>query len=732
MADDPRNTVKDAAERTNGAFGGLTKRSWAAFEHFERTIRLRSPAAFWIARMATVVTLDALAILATLRLTRAILPGVRTLQSINDVVFGVSLALLILVGLQIGGVYRRSWRFTSTADALHLCAALFVSSATVWMLTATFVIPQRVHRDELLMFIGLHTVLMVIAMIGVRVLRRGVREHLRASRRRRMVGSRRRVLLLGDLEWAQVMVDLVRTDPASALEIVGVMTPDGREKKLEIGGVRVEGSAEDLVEVVERLDRMGRRPMSLVVQESSELLAPKTLMNVASVAETIELTVSRFRPPWARAETKDTSGLEIERLPLADLLGRPEVSIQHSYVKQMVAGRRILVTGAGGTIGGELVRQLATYGPSEIVLLDHAEYSLYAIELDTRERFPDLTIHAELCSVRQRAALWQTFERRQPEIVFHAAALKHVPMVEVNPAAGVHTNVLGTRNVADAACAFDVRAMVQVSTDKAVNPVGLMGASKRLGELYCQALDLIGSCDPDSPRFLTVRFGNVLGSSGSLIPLFQRQLAAGKPLTVTHPDIERFFMTVQEAVLLILQSSARALEVDADRGTIFVLDMGQPVRIVDIAKRLIRMQGLRPDIDVPIKFIGLRPGEKLFEELFDTHEAKIESRIPGIFEAMPSPIPLDMLVKGFNRLERLIELGDTQALMALTHEMVDASSKSSWGAILDRLATEAASNAHELTLIKGRAENKTADPRRTELNGNGGKPKPTSPGRIAS
>jgi O-antigen biosynthesis protein WbqV len=436
------------------------------------------------------------------------------------------------------------------------------------------------------------------------------------------------------------------------------------------------------------LDRAGRRPVSLVVQESSERLDRQQILRIASLAEQENLVVSRFRNPWTSAAPLNGDRMAIEKMPLAELLGRPEITVQHSYLERVVTGARIMVTGAGGTIGGELVRQLAHYAPVEIVLLDHSEYNLYAIEMEAREKFPHVRFHAELCSIRQRPALWQVFERRRPEIVFHAAALKHVPMVEANPCAGVHTNVLGTRNVADAVCEFEARAMIQVSTDKAVNPVGLMGATKRLGELYCQALDLIGSCDPDSPRFLTVRFGNVLGSSGSLIPLFQHQLASGKPLTVTHPDIERFFMTVQEAVLLILQSSARALETDSERGTIFVLDMGEPVKIVEIARRVIRMAGLRPEIDVPIKFIGLRPGEKLFEELFDTSEDKIESAIPGIFEAMPSPIPLEMLVEGFGQLARLIAAGDAEELIRLTHEMVAASASSRWAEILRRLAAE--------------------------------------------
>jgi O-antigen biosynthesis protein WbqV len=281
-----------------------------------------------------------------------------------------------------------------------------------------------------------------------------------------------------------------------------------------------------------------------------------------------------------------------------------------------------------------------------------------------------------LCSVRQRDAVFEVFDRYRPDIVFHAAALKHVPLVENNPCAGAHTNVIGTRNVADAVCEFGVRAMVQVSTDKAVNPVGMMGVTKRLGELYCQSLDLIGAGDPDSPRFMTVRFGNVLGSSGSLVPLFQRQLAAGKPLTVTHPDIERFFMTVEEAVQLILSSSAHALEAEIDRGTIYVLDMGEPIKIVDIARRMIRLAGLEPEIDVPIRFVGLRPGEKLYEELFDASEERFDSTIPGIFEARPCPVPLPEMARGINELERLVHLGDADGLRHCARALLEASSRS--------------------------------------------------------
>lgn len=664
-----------------------TARIWARLDGLARSFALQSPARFWAARLVAIVTLDAVAILATLRLTRALLPGTRTLQMLNDLWFAIAFTAVTLATLFFIGAYRRSWRFLSIGDALYLTVALLASSSIIWLMTATFVIPQRVHRLELLTFLVVHVMLMVVAMLATRISRRQFRQYLNDLRSQRSAHRKRRVLLLGDVAWARVMIELVRTDVQTELEIAGALTFDGRERKLKIAGIPVLGSPEMLPEIVRRLDNAGRRPVCLVVQENHALLDRQQSLRIAALAEAEALTVSRFRSPWIRA-AGNGDRVDIEKMPLAELLGRPEVVIQHGYVERLVAGRRVMVTGAGGTIGSELVRQLAGYGPAEIVLLDHAEYNLYAIELEVRERFPNITFHPELCSVRQRPALRQVFERRHPEIVFHAAALKHVPMVEANPCAGVHTNVIGTRNVADLVCEFESIAMIQVSTDKAVNPVGLMGATKRLGELYCQALDLIGGCDPDSPRFLTVRFGNVLGSSGSLIPLFHRQIAAGKPVTVTHPDIERFFMTIEEAVLLILQSSAQALESDADRGMIFVLDMGQPVKIVEIAKRVIRLAGLRPGTDVPIQFIGLRPGEKLYEELFDTSESKIESSIPGIFEAMPCPIPLELLVEGFHQLERLIAKGDAVELTRLTHEMVLASASSRWAEILRRLAAE--------------------------------------------
>jgi O-antigen biosynthesis protein WbqV len=288
------------------------------------------------------------------------------------------------------------------------------------------------------------------------------------------------------------------------------------------------------------------------------------------------------------------------------------------------------------------------------------------------------------------------FDAHQPELVFHAAALKHVPMVELNPCEGVLTNAIGTMNVANATKRVGALAMVQISTDKVVNPTSFMGATKRLAELYCQAQDISGFDTLSGPRFMTVRFGNVLGSSGSLIPLFKRQLAKGGPLTVTDENMTRFFMTIREAVELSLQASSYGLEGEIGQGEIFVLDMGEPIKIIDIARRMIKLSGLRPDIDIKIEIIGLRPGEKHFEELFDLAEQRVASPVPGVLGAIPVAVPLDFLQESFAKLQHFGELGDESAVVEIVQELIPGYKKSMQGRrapIADRgpraLATDA-------------------------------------------
>ena len=315
----------------------------------------------------------------------------------------------------------------------------------------------------------------------------------------------------------------------------------------------------------------------------------------------------------------------------------------------LIEGRRVLVTGAGGSIGSELVRQICDFGPSELVLLDHSEANLYAIDLETAGRKPDVRRHAVLADVRDRGRLDRMLAKFRPHLVFHAAALKHVPMVEANIFEGVMTNVVGTVNVADACVKAMVGAMVLISTDKAVNPASVMGATKRIAERYCQALD-IRRGNGDGTRCVTVRFGNVLGSTGSVVPLFQQQLAAGGPLTLTDPEMKRYFMTVREAVQLVLQASALGSRDHEQEGKILVLDMGEPVRIVDLARQMIRLAGLRPDVDVKIEIIGPRPGEKLAEEMFHGGEPLVPTEIKGILAAAPRAADAGELARAVDEL----------------------------------------------------------------------------------
>ena len=331
-------------------------------------------------------------------------------------------------------------------------------------------------------------------------------------------------------------------------------------------------------------------------------------------------------------EVKD-GALNLRNLPevrIEDLLGRQEIKINMTEIANELKGKIVLVTGAAGSIGSELCRQLCGFGLRQLVMFDSAETPMHNIRLELEEKFPQVKFIPVMGDIRMRARVESVFERFRPQFVFHAAAYKHVPLMEENPCEAVHTNVYGTHNVADLAAAYDVDKFIMISTDKAVNPTNVMGASKRLAEIYVQSLSV--AIDKGQrhgkTRFITTRFGNVLGSNGSVIPRFREQLAKGGPLTVTHPDIIRYFMTIPEACRLVLEAAFMG------KGSeIFVFDMGTPVKIADLARRMIELTGLIPDVDIPIQFTGLRPGEKLYEELLATKENTIPTENQKIYRA---------------------------------------------------------------------------------------------------
>lgn len=448
----------------------------------------------------------------------------------------------------------------------------------------------------------------------------------------------------------------------SPYRVMGVLDTSGDGTDLLFHSVPILGTLRDLEPVLARLTEMENPPRSIfltgpVTHFESESMA--TLVNWAEGRGIKMRSLPNLTDPLAGDSQPGARAPEI--LP-EDILPRPQKTVERALLRETYQGRRVLVTGAGGSIGSELVRQLASLKPAELILIENSEFNAYQIDRSLARHFPDVPRRLHMACIRDRDRINAIFRAHKPELVFNAAALKHVPMVELNPCEGVLTNVIGSRNVSDAAREVGARAMVQVSTDKAVNTTNVMGATKRVGEFYAQAQDLITREIGHDTRFFAVRFGNVLGSSGSLIPLFQEQIARGGPLTVTDPRMERYFMTIREAVELTLVAAANGLRAEAKNGRIFVLDMGQPVRIVDMAERMIRMAGKVPGEDIKIDFIGIRPGEKLFEELFDRAEEQRPAGFAGVNCAIPNPVPISRLRNAMLRLEMAARAGDERAV----------------------------------------------------------------------
>jgi len=445
-------------------------------------------------------------------------------------------------------------------------------------------------------------------------------------------GSAVPVLLVGVSDSTHAFIREMARDRAAPYEVVGLVGVNARRVGRDVAGVPVLGTLAELPEVIERLDRRERRPRRLII--ASDSVDGAAVRQVLDFADRLAIPLARLPRLTDFRDAPKDGVARIEPVAIEDLLGRPQAVLDRDSMRRLIEGRRVLVTGAGGTIGSELVRQVAALAPRHLTLFDSSEYQLYSIDREILEANPALPRDAMIGDVRDAARVEEAMAAARPELVFHAAALKHVPIVEAHPIEGVLTNTLGTRNVAEACRAHGVGTMVLISTDKAVNPGNVMGATKRIAEMICQSLDLAEAPRTGGTQYVTVRFGNVLGSTGSVVPLFQHQLARGGPLTVTDAEITRFFMTVREAVELVLQAAALAQE-GAARGRIFVLDMGEPVKIVDLARQMIRLAGLKPDQDVRIEFIGLRPGEKLHEELFYADEALAPTRITSIRLAAP-------------------------------------------------------------------------------------------------
>jgi O-antigen biosynthesis protein WbqV len=447
---------------------------------------------------------------------------------------------------------RSVWCFASLQDMVAIVKA--ATLIELLLLPAWMLYPRLAAVPPTALAISWLTTMALLA--APRVGSRLASARRPGARRDRRRYGRIPLLLVGTGSNTELFLRALDRDPTSLYRVVGIVDEMGAYLRGSIHGVEVLGRVDQIKSVVDTLDARGDRPQKLVVTE--DRLAPAAMRALLDEAAALGITLSRT-PRVTELRAGLHEHVEVKPIAIEDLLGRPQTILDRGSMAEMIRGAGVLVTGAGGTIGSELVRQISDFGPAHITLVDNSELHLYEVDLELRNRHPNLSRATVMADVRDRTRVRQLFAAHRPELVFHAAAMKHVPMVETNPCEGVLTNIAGTRHVADACVEFAAKAMVLISTDKAVNPTSVMGVTKRIAECYCQSLDLrsllAGSVTVPT-RFLTVRFGNVLGSTGSVVPLFQRQLASGGPLTVTDPNVTRYFMTVSEAVGLVLQASA--------------------------------------------------------------------------------------------------------------------------------------------------------------------------------
>jgi len=503
------------------------------------------------------------------------------------------IAAIYTLGFWTFGIQRGLWRYVGFHD-LKLIVSASVASAVASYLVLHGVLGWTGYPRSVLILTGL---LSIVFLGGIRVGVRIFREWTASKD-----SETRRVLIVGAGNAGEMLARDLRMNPGHTYEPVVFVDDNPTKQRRTIHGIPVEGTIEEISSLVRRY---AVKEIVVAVPSAS----PTLMQRVLASAATCQLPIKTL-PNVKQILDSPVSMHQVRPMRLDDLLQREPIQTDLQELHPLLEGKRVLITGAGGSIGSELCRQIARYRPAGLVLFERYENNLYALELELRESFPHVEIRAVVGDVTDADGVKATFRSCAPQLIFHAAAHKHVPLMEQNEREAVRNNVFGTRIVADAALAAGVERFVLISTDKAVNPTNVMGATKRIAECLVKEISRRGST-----LFTVVRFGNVLGSNGSVVPLFAEQIRKGGPVTVTHPDIKRYFMTIPEAVQLILQASVRG-----QVGDVFVLDMGEQVRIADLARNMIVLSGFAPDRDIKITFTGLRPGEKLYEELFEQGE----------------------------------------------------------------------------------------------------------------
>ena len=557
-------------------------------------------------------------------------------------------------------MYRGVWRYASLNDLVNITRS--ASLVVLIFIVLLFMTTRLENLPRSLPFINWFVLIALLG--GSRFIYRLFKDRRWEFRLESNTSHQVPVLLVGAGDSAELFIRGLSRGDAN-YKVSGIVSATEARVGRNIHGIEILGTIKQISDVFEDLSKVGPPPQRLII--TSERIEGAELSNLLATANTLGMTLARL-PSLTDFKKGLGSNYEIAVHPIdvEDLLGRPQTALDRSSMKTLIANKRVLITGAGGSIGSELVRQISDLLPTSIALVDNSEFNLYSIDMELSKRHPDLQYKALIGDIRNSARINLIFNDFKPDLVFHAAALKHVPMVEGNALEGLNTNVIGTMNVADAAQKTGVSTFVQISTDKAVNPTNVMGASKRMAECFCQALDATES----QTRFVTVRFGNVLGSTGSVVELFRTQISEGGPVTVTDPEMKRYFMTVKESVELVLVASAFGSTHRDQTGKIYVLDMGEPMFILELAKQMIRLAGHIPDKDISIVYTGLRPGEKLFEEIFHGSEEHSKISESGIFLAAPRINSLNMVRSEINKLAHAIDSNDVEKAKKVIFNLV--------------------------------------------------------------
>jgi FlaA1/EpsC-like NDP-sugar epimerase len=562
------------------------------------------------------------------------------------VVVGIKLAVFIALGF-----YNRWWRYVSTRDMWRI--AWGVTLATVLADVAVYLI-SPVPTVKLPRGIAALDLLLTLAFIaGSRLLARTLMERPPTG----IVARGKEVLVVGAGDAGQLVIREMQRNRQLGYTPIGLVDDDPRKKNLRIHGIRVLGTTDDLAHILR-----DNRPDEVILAIPSA--SGEMRQRIVNVTRTGNVPVKTLPGLYELIADDSNLAMQLRPVQVEDVLGREPVEVDLESTAAYVKDETVLVTGAGGSIGSELCRQIARVGPQRLILVDQGETALFEIERELVDERGFAASIPVLADCKSRTKMHQIFERYQPGVVFHAAAYKHVPLMEANPLESVRNNALATRALAEVAVELGTKRFVLVSTDKAVNPKTVMGQSKALCEWIVEAY---GAREDIATRFVAVRFGNVLGSSGSVIPIFRRQIAKGGPVTLTHPEMTRYFMTIPEAASLVVQAGAIG-----GRGDVFVLDMGEPVKIIDLAMQMIRLSGKDPERDIRVEIVGTRPGEKLHEELWGEGETAVPTVHPKIMRVSGPIVDAVWLQDELGELERLVREGETLEVVSRLATMMRA------------------------------------------------------------